>query len=299
MAAPPARGVSDIIHSEHDQGDEKQLQTFTRWWNGYLEPRGFPVTDLCEQIKSGLLPFRLLETLEGLPVAEVRRGKVNIMGASVHNAPKMRVQRVENLNLFLRVVDEHGVKLVNIGGEDLEEAKVTLVLGLTWELIKFYELSGRVKRYIPPDESGNAQAPAAVGGGGGTAELFDWVREQAAAYPEISLGTGAAWGSAFRDGKVLCALVESGRPGLIDYSSTSAMSAEVRLATCFDAAATIGVPKLLDASDVSSGTVGRAPAPAAAGRGPLRGAAPRPPQPPHPPPTPFPSPLPGRWTTSR
>ena len=42
------------------------------------------------------------------------------------------------------------------------------------------------------------------------------------------------------------------------------------------AAATIGVPKLLDASDVSSGTVGRAPALAAAGRGPQYGAAPRP-----------------------
>ena len=46
-----------------------QLDTFTKWWNSYLEPRGFPITDLVSSLKDGYLAFRLLEALEQVPAA--------------------------------------------------------------------------------------------------------------------------------------------------------------------------------------------------------------------------------------
>ena len=67
--------------------------------------------------------------------------------------PRVPAQAMENLNLCLKALTEppplgKGIKLVNIGAEDLagtgsEHEQRTLVLGLTWELIKFYELGGR------------------------------------------------------------------------------------------------------------------------------------------------------------
>ena len=78
-----ARNASDGVHSGQDKLQSQQIGTFTRWWNSYLEPRGYPVTDLCAQIQDGVIAFRLLEALEGFPAAPVHRGKIKTtIGAS-------------------------------------------------------------------------------------------------------------------------------------------------------------------------------------------------------------------------
>ena len=76
----------------------------TEWWNSYLEPRGYPVTDLCTQIRTGVLLVRLIEALEGIPPAPVRRGKIRICigaGQEATANPKVFSQCMENLNLCL------------------------------------------------------------------------------------------------------------------------------------------------------------------------------------------------------
>ena len=146
MADRPDPAVRRSLTSEVKQGRDSQqrgqLKTFGRWWNSMLQPRGFPVTDLCQQIRDGVLPFRLLEALELLPAAPVIDGKITTFGQRIEAKPKLRVQRLENLAAFVKVLSgSKGVKLVNIGAEDLEEGTMALVLGLTWALIKRYELA--------------------------------------------------------------------------------------------------------------------------------------------------------------
>ena len=83
-----------------------QLDTFTKWWNSYLEPRGFPITDLVSSLKDGYLAFRLLEALEQVPAAPVVRGKAKIFGITVVVKPAVVMQRLDNLNRFLQFLTE-------------------------------------------------------------------------------------------------------------------------------------------------------------------------------------------------
>jgi hypothetical protein len=136
-----ASAIATVEDRSANERSRVQLQTFTRWWNYYLEPRGLPVTDLCEQIRDGVLPFRLLEALEIRPTAPVVRGKISTYDVKLIAHPQLRVQRLHNMQLFLRHVTEvMGIYLVNIGAEDLEEGHRDLVLGLTWALIKAFEV---------------------------------------------------------------------------------------------------------------------------------------------------------------
>ena len=203
-----------------------QLRTFTRWWNNWLEPRGFPVTELCGQIQSGELPFRLLEALEILPAAPVSRGKYTVLGERVVARPRLRLHKINNLQNFLRVIettDHLKIKLVNIGAEDLADGHRDLVLGLTWALIKHYEI-GHVAS-LSFEQLTDA------------ASLLAWVREQIKDFPEVpppggrtlmksasgknihSGASAAAWTKGFCDGRVLAAVVHKHRPDLIERSA--------------------------------------------------------------------------------
>ena len=46
-----------------EKQDVQQLKTFTRWWNSWLQMRGITVTDLCEEIKPGVISMHLIELL--------------------------------------------------------------------------------------------------------------------------------------------------------------------------------------------------------------------------------------------
>ena len=70
-----ALSESHKIHSHNLPllADAVQLKTFTRWWNSWLAPRGTDVTELCEQIKSGVLGIQLMEALSGAIIPRYNR----------------------------------------------------------------------------------------------------------------------------------------------------------------------------------------------------------------------------------
>merc|ERR1719382_1242455 len=72
----------------------------------------------------------LFEVLEGLPDGTNKYTK----------NPKMKYHKLENQQLFLKQVASKGIKLVNIGAEDLHDGNGKLILGLTWTLILRYEI---------------------------------------------------------------------------------------------------------------------------------------------------------------
>ena len=52
--------------------DAQQVRTFTRWWNSWLSEVDLQVTDLCEDVKPGVLPIKLLEVLSDSSCGKVR-----------------------------------------------------------------------------------------------------------------------------------------------------------------------------------------------------------------------------------
>ncbi|RKO84633.1 hypothetical protein BDK51DRAFT_34632 [Blyttiomyces helicus] len=49
--------------------------------------------------------------------------------------PKLRIQKVENMNKALEFIRKRGVNLTNIGAEDIVDSNAKLILGLIWTII--------------------------------------------------------------------------------------------------------------------------------------------------------------------
>lgn len=55
--------------------------------------------------------------------------------------PRMKLQCLENLNKILAFLKEKGVRLENIGGEDIHAGHSMLTLGLIWTIILRIQIS--------------------------------------------------------------------------------------------------------------------------------------------------------------
>jgi len=158
---------------------EIRENTFLRWCNDYLSRRGLRMSDFKTGFKSGLLLVNLMEIISGKSL-----GRCNLH-------PKIYVQKTENVGIAIKFIQDEGIKLVNIGAEDIVDGNMRLILGLMWTLILRYEVKG---------------------GGDGTdgdaiSDLLEWVRSK---IPEYDVkGFTKDW----NDGRALCGLVNALRPG--------------------------------------------------------------------------------------
>ena len=263
---PPAnleRDESDQIQNLHDTTETQLLRDYTRWWNSYLKPRDLEIKDLCKDITDGILPMRLLEAIEGLDMAPVKKigsgQRMKIMGKTINAKITNPMQIGENLTAFLDIITkDKKIKLVNIGPQDLTDdpdahpeprigAKPDLILGLTWELIQYYELGAR------SDDASKGKKGDKAGNQGIAHELLEYCKELCA--HDAGLELSGDWGTAFRDGKAFCAMVHSHHPDSFDYAASASWEPEKRLDAAFKAGAEMGAPALLDAADVAAGSV--------------------------------------------
>ena len=51
--------------------DAQQVRTFQRWWNSWLSEVKLSIKDLCEDVKPGVYPIRLLEVLSNSSCGKV------------------------------------------------------------------------------------------------------------------------------------------------------------------------------------------------------------------------------------
>jgi len=101
-----------------------QKKTFTRWCNTYLVQRRLQIDDLSKDLESGINLLNLLEQISGKTVA-----------TNYNKSPKMRVQKIENVNYSLNFLTKEGIKLVGIDGSNVVDGNTKLILGLIWIII--------------------------------------------------------------------------------------------------------------------------------------------------------------------
>lgn len=77
--------------------------------------------------------------------------------------------------------------------------------------------------------------------------MLEWAKKCTTGYPGVNVTN---FQLAWKDGLAFCALVNYHYPGLVDWNKAVAMEPMDRLNYAFDAAASLGVPSLLDAVDV-------------------------------------------------
>jgi len=142
--------------------------------------------------------------------------------------PKMKVQKVENVNFSLQFLTKEGIKLVGIDGGNVVEGNTKLILGLIWIIILRFQ--------IQVQEGNSARQ-----------ELLEWVRSQ---IPEYNINNFAGdW----QNGRALCSLAEVIQPGQMnlphDFKNDPVANCQMGLN---NAHKNMKIPMLVDAEDIAN-----------------------------------------------
>jgi len=178
------------MSEEMQKMTEVQKRTFTRWMNHFLSERMIKVDDLFTDLKTGVKLVNLLELISSKSLGKyTKESKI-----------KFVQHEMGNLELCLKFIKEEGLRLENIGAVDIHRGNGKLILGLIWTLILRYQIN--------------------LGGDGASPkqELLDWVNKQTTPYRD-HIPEAKNFTKSWQDGKILAALTESLKNGLIDTKS--------------------------------------------------------------------------------
>lgn len=164
-----------------------QTKTFLNWINNALSSRGIRLDDLERDFEDGLELVALVEILSGRKIHGINR------------KPRVRQAKGENLCLALEEVKLDGVKLINIGAEDILDHNKKIILGLIWALILRYQIVGI-----------EAGSPKAL--------LLAWVNQKIAPYPVAKVTN---FKHSWADGDAITALTDAMQPGICPLNGKS------------------------------------------------------------------------------
>lgn len=170
---------------------------------------------MSTDLSDGLALIALLEQISHKTVAP-----------QYNKNPKIRVQKIENVNFSLAFLQGEGIKLVGVGGGDIVDGNLKLILGLIWTIILRYQIQ-------------------VANGNSARQELLDWVRSM---IPEYNINNFAGdWTS----GRAICALGEAVQPGQMnlphDFTSDPLRNANMGMTM---AEQNMNIPQILDAEDM-------------------------------------------------
>lgn len=210
--------------------DSIQQFAFTSWANYFLKGRDLCISDLTVDLSDGVLLINLLEVL-----AQTKLSRFN-----AH--PKLRIQRLSNLNVALNFLKESKVSLVNIGAEDVERGNMKMVLGLLWKLILHYQIKQPVEQCQlsagTPCELRNVKSPQS--------DLLGFVNKQISPY---KVGHVSNFTSDFTSGVVLSALTDSLSPGIIKVEENTDPLVRI-IAAVATAEREFGIPVVIAPMDI-------------------------------------------------
>ncbi|KAJ0408951.1 hypothetical protein P43SY_002830 [Pythium insidiosum] len=211
---------SSVAHNG-DEWVDVQKSTFTRWANTYLSRKRMQIDDLYEDLSDGIRLIALLQIICREKVCK-----------KFNKKPRMRIQKLENLNMAFAFMQKKNVNLTNLGSSDILDGNQKLILGLMWTLIKSFQV-----------------AEIDVEGVSGKDGLLLWVNRALADYPNVSVKN---FSSSWADGMAFCGLIHRYYPGLIDFDKLDPANAEHNVKLAFDVALEkFKVPQLLNVADVA------------------------------------------------
>ncbi|KIN99583.1 hypothetical protein M404DRAFT_965491 [Pisolithus tinctorius Marx 270] len=198
--------------------DSTQERTFCKWLNTKLEANGYPpMRSLVQDLSDGV---RLIQ----LMVRDTSLGRYN-------KNPRMRVQKAENVNKALEFIRQRGIKLTNIGPEDIMDGNLKLILGMIWTLVLRFTIADISEEGLSAKEG-----------------LLLWCQRKTAPYKEVDVQD---FSSSWSDGLALCALIHCHRPDLLDYDKLNKSDRHGNTRLAFQVAAEhLGVPQLLEVEDL-------------------------------------------------
>ncbi|XP_077282672.1 filamin A protein cher isoform X3 [Temnothorax americanus] len=172
--------------AEDAQWKRIQQNTFTRWANERLKVANKHIGDLECDLSDGLRLVSLIEVL-----SQKRLPKHN-------QRPTFRSQKLENVSVALKFLEDEGIRIVNIDSSDIVDCKLKLILGLIWTLILHYSIS------MPMWEGDDGEDKGATP----KQRLMHWIQSKV---PDLPITN---FTSDWNDGRAVGALVDAVAPGL-------------------------------------------------------------------------------------
>ncbi|XP_029167599.1 filamin-A isoform X4 [Nylanderia fulva] len=172
--------------AEDAQWKRIQQNTFTRWANERLKAVNKHIGDLECDLSDGLRLVSLIEVL-----SQKRLPKHN-------QRPTFRSQKLENVSVALKFLEDEGIRIVNIDSSDIVDCKLKLILGLIWTLILHYSISMPMWDGDDGDDKGATPKQ----------RLMHWIQSKV---PDLPITN---FTSDWNDGRAVGALVDAVAPGL-------------------------------------------------------------------------------------
>ena len=213
-----------------------QKKTFTNWMNKYLKQKNMKVENLFEDIKDGVCLLSLLEVLSGEKL-KMEKGKL------------MRIHHVNNILTALSFLEQKKIKLVNINAENIADGKPSIVLGLIWIIISYFQIEDTFAQ-TATDESGEHLPLSASKKFRMNAkkDLLAWTGNAVTKKYGIEITN---FGKSWRDGLAFNAMLHTINPDLVDLDQCRKQNARTNLEQAFSVAESqLGIPSLLSAEDV-------------------------------------------------
>ncbi|ETV90398.1 hypothetical protein H310_14824 [Aphanomyces invadans] len=126
--APQMQRRPSNIQAGDELWIDVQKKAFTRWANSFL-PAGKGIDDLYTDLSDGLVLIALLEALTEAPFP-----------SKFTKEPRLRIHKLENLNMVFGFLAKGNVMVTNIGSSDILDGNNKLILGLMWTIIKHYQV---------------------------------------------------------------------------------------------------------------------------------------------------------------
>uniref|UniRef100_A0A2K6EI59 Calmin n=2 Tax=Propithecus coquereli TaxID=379532 RepID=A0A2K6EI59_PROCO len=236
-----------------------QKRTFTRWINLHLGKCNPPleVRDLFVDIQDGKILMALLEVLSG-------RNLLHEYKSSSH-----RIFRLNNIAKALKFLEDSNVKLVSIDAAEIADGNPSLVLGLIWNIILFFqikELTGNLSRNSPSSSlspgSGGTDSDSSFPPTPTTERsvaisvkdqrkaiktLLAWVQRKTRKYGVAVQDFAGSW----RSGLAFLAVIKAIDPSLVDMKQALEDSTRENLEKAFSIAHdALSIPRLLEPEDI-------------------------------------------------
>lgn len=201
-----------------------QKRTFTKWFNNHLRKKGYkPITDVQKDWSTGIMLMRVVNALYGVP-----------MPRKYNRRPKLRPHKLDNLTLAMNMLENKAeVKTNFLKNTHLLDGDEKMILGMMWSIILHYAINA-----ISVDDLTAKEG------------LLLWVQKKTAGYNGVDPPRVRNFHRDFKSGLAFCALVHKHHPDLIDYDSLEKANAEENLTLAFDAAESLGIPRLLEVEDM-------------------------------------------------
>ncbi|KAM6968565.1 uncharacterized protein clmna [Tautogolabrus adspersus] len=255
--------ISDMrVQNLQVEREVVQKRTFTRWMNLHLEKCDPPIEvhDLFRDIQDGHILMALLEELSGCKL--------------LHGFKKSshRIFRLNNIAKVLSFLEERNVKLVSIDASDVADGNSSIILGLIWNIILFFqikELTGNIRSQFPsssslssiptssdsdasycstPSEERQTASTAMREHSKAIKKLLQWVQKRTRKYGVAVHDFGKSW----KSGLAFLAVIKSIDSSLVDMRKALLRSARENLEDAFRIAHySLGIPRILEPEDMT------------------------------------------------